>query len=82
MSRPLTCPAQRAPAEFLRPVEIPAAGDFRPPEFTDEALALRFAEAPTPKPAPTERPAGLPRWPFAYLSSTSERGAIAAEGVT
>jgi putative DNA primase/helicase len=44
MSRLLTSPAQRAPIEYLRPIESPTAGDFRPPEFTDDALALRFAE--------------------------------------
>jgi putative DNA primase/helicase len=30
--------------EYLRPIESPTAGDFGPPEFTDEALALRFAD--------------------------------------
>jgi putative DNA primase/helicase len=30
--------------EVLPLVETTAANDFRPPEFTDEALALQFAE--------------------------------------
>jgi putative DNA primase/helicase len=42
--RPLTSQPQRGPIDAFRAREGASSDDLKPPEFSDEALALRFAE--------------------------------------